>query len=264
MSSNSAVLLVDDEEANRLILGRRLERQGYRVASAENGVRALEVLRAQRIELVLLDRYMPEMDGLATLQAIKADATLSAIPVVMLSAESGRDTVDECMARGADDYLAKPVDPETLKQCVRRWMGEGEGAAAEPTMPGPAPRQGDEVIDWPALSLQFNGRQDFILKVLNAVLAAHGETPARLREAAARGDLERLALLEHTLKGVSGNIKAARIHELAARAESSARAGGADAIELAGQLALIMETLLAAIRARSGAQECKPEKGNVK
>ncbi|OYY95588.1 MAG: hypothetical protein B7Y41_03560 [Hydrogenophilales bacterium 28-61-23] len=258
-SRHPAVLLVDDEEANRMILAQRLEQDGYRVASAESGARALEIMRAQRIQLVLLDRHMPEMDGLATLDAIKADAALSAIPVVMLSAESGRDTVDKCLARGAVDYLAKPVAPETLQQCLRHWLGE-VAASATPTTPGSALAREDAIIDWPALSLQFNDRRDFILKIMNTVLAAHGETPARLREAAAQGELEQLAFLAHTLKGVGGNIKAARLHELAARAETSARGGRADAAELAGQLAFAMEALLAAIAARSGADEFKREK----
>ncbi len=259
LSSAHSLLLVDDEEANRLILGRRLEREGYQVTSAGDGVRALELLRGQHFDLVLLDKYMPEMDGLATLDAIKTDTALRDIPVVMLSAESAPEAVEQCLARGAADYLVKPVNPENLKQCVRRYLETGaadepgDAPAAPMSSATPPEREAGavaEAIDWQALTAHFDGRLDFIQKLTNAVLAAHGEMPAKLREAAARRDLEKLAFLAHTLKGMGGNMKAWRVHDLGARTENSARGGSSDAIDLAAELADAMEALIAALKAR--------------
>jgi DNA-binding response OmpR family regulator len=127
------LLLVDDEEANRLLLTRRLEKDGYVVTSAENGRKALELMRMERFDLVLLDMYMPEMDGLATLDAIKSDDTLKDVPVVMLTAAKSREHVVHCLSMGAADYLIKPVNPVELTQRVRHCL-ETRVVRAEPTV----------------------------------------------------------------------------------------------------------------------------------
>jgi CheY-like chemotaxis protein len=128
-----SLLLVDDEEANRLLLRRRLEQDGYLVTEAENGRKALEVMRVERFDLVLLDMYMPEMDGLSTLDAIMSDDTLRKVPVVMLTASNTREHVVHCLSMGAADYLIKPVNPVELKQRVRRCL-EARAVQIEPTV----------------------------------------------------------------------------------------------------------------------------------
>ena len=109
------MLVVDDIEANRDVLSRRLERQGYAVATAENGRQALERLRVDTFDLVLLDIMMPEMDGYEVLQRLKADEALRHIPVIMISALSELDSVVRCIEMGAEDYLPKPFEPTLLK-----------------------------------------------------------------------------------------------------------------------------------------------------
>lgn len=114
-AGQGVVLVVDDIEANRDVLTRRLERQGYQVAIAENGRQALERLRAATFDLVLLDIMMPEMDGYEVLQHLKADEVLRHIPVIMISALSELDSVVRCIEMGAEDYLPKPFNPILLK-----------------------------------------------------------------------------------------------------------------------------------------------------
>jgi adenylate cyclase len=109
------VLVVDDDEMNRDMLSRRLERQGHRVLVAENGLRALELLRSTRVDLILLDILMPELDGLQTLERLKTDESLRHTPVIMLSALDEIDRVVRCVEVGADDYLPKPFNPVLLR-----------------------------------------------------------------------------------------------------------------------------------------------------
>jgi signal transduction histidine kinase len=109
------VLVVDDLEANREVISRRLKRQGYAVAIAINGQEALEKLRAEAFDLVLLDIMMPKMDGYELLQRLKADDALRHIPVIMISALSEMDSVVRCIEMGAEDYLPKPFNPILLK-----------------------------------------------------------------------------------------------------------------------------------------------------
>ena len=109
------VLVVDDDPINRSLLLRGLEREGHRYATAENGRRALELLRAQAFDVVLLDIVMPEMDGYEALAAIEADPSLRHIPVIMISALGELESVVRCIEMGADDYLPKPFDPVLLR-----------------------------------------------------------------------------------------------------------------------------------------------------
>ena len=110
-----AILVVDDIEDNRDMLARRLRRQGYEVLTAAGGQVALDMLAARPLDLVLLDVMMPDLDGYAVLQRLKADPALRDIPVLMISALDELDSVVRCIQLGADDYLGKPFDPVLLQ-----------------------------------------------------------------------------------------------------------------------------------------------------
>lgn len=110
-----SLLVVDDNENNRDILCRMLERQGHMVAVAVNGKQALEMLHAQQFDVVLLDVLMPEMDGFQVLEHMKADTRLRELPVIMISALDQDDSVIRCIAMGAEDYLPKPFNPLLLQ-----------------------------------------------------------------------------------------------------------------------------------------------------
>ena len=109
------LLVVDDNKVNRLLLARSLELQGHRVALAENGRIALEMLRREPFDLLLLDIEMPELNGLQVLEQLKADRQLRDLPVIVTSVIEGLDNVVRCIELGAEDYLHKPVNPVLLK-----------------------------------------------------------------------------------------------------------------------------------------------------
>jgi adenylate cyclase len=109
------LLVVDDNEANRDVLSRRLEREGYRVSCAGNGRQALTMVRETGFDLVLLDIMMPEIDGYQVLKEMKADPALRDIPVIMISALDETRSVVRCIETGAEDYLNKPFDPVLLR-----------------------------------------------------------------------------------------------------------------------------------------------------
>lgn len=109
------ILVVDDDAGNRDVLSQRLENQGYSVDTAENGERALEMLRDDNFDLVLLDLLMPGTDGFEVLQRIKGDEQIKHIPVIMISALDELGSVARCIEMGAEDYLPKPFNPVLLK-----------------------------------------------------------------------------------------------------------------------------------------------------
>ncbi len=114
-SPQYSLLVVDDNEMNRDLLSRRLERQGYRVTVAVDGKQALEFLNQEPFNLVLLDIMLPEMNGFQVLEHLKADEALSHIPVIMTTALDESDGKQKCMDLGAHDYLTKPFNPVLLK-----------------------------------------------------------------------------------------------------------------------------------------------------
>lgn len=115
----SRVLVVDDQEENRVLLSRKLKKRGDDVLEAENGVEALEILKTHSVDLILLDVMMPEMDGRECLHRLKASKELRHLPVVMVSAFSEMDIVAGCIEQGADDYLPKPLNPVLLEARIK-------------------------------------------------------------------------------------------------------------------------------------------------
>jgi CheY-like chemotaxis protein len=114
-SGGARLLVVDDNKVNRLLLTRSLEQQGHSVASAENGRVALETLRREAFDLLLLDMEMPEMNGFEVLEQLKNDLQLRDLPVIVTSSLEGVESVVRCIELGAEDYLPKPVNPVLLK-----------------------------------------------------------------------------------------------------------------------------------------------------
>jgi adenylate cyclase len=109
------LLVVDDNKVNRLLLGRGLEQQGHRVAFAENGRQALDMLLHNNFDLILLDIQMPEMDGYQVLEKLQEKLEWRDIPVIVTSALEELDSVVRCIEMGAEDYLSKPVNPVLLR-----------------------------------------------------------------------------------------------------------------------------------------------------
>ena len=113
-SPPGTILIADDNRVNRLLLGRGVEQQGHSVVFADHGREALDLLRGQHVDLMLLDVLMPELDGYQVLAELKLDPHLRDIPVVMTSSLDELDTVVRCVEMGAEDYLTKPINPVLL------------------------------------------------------------------------------------------------------------------------------------------------------
>ena len=104
------LLVVDDNEANRDMLSRRLESRGYRVTLAESGKQALDLLESERFDLLLLDIMMPEMSGLTALKKLRARHARVDLPVIMATAKDQSQDIVDALGLGASDYVTKPID----------------------------------------------------------------------------------------------------------------------------------------------------------
>ncbi len=118
-ADNPKILAVDDEEFNLKLLLRHLDKEGLsNVSTASNGLEALKAMRGDAFDLVLMDIEMPEMDGIATLEALKSDMKLRDIPVIMISGVESMESIVKCIGLGAEDYLSKPFNPVMLRARV--------------------------------------------------------------------------------------------------------------------------------------------------
>ncbi|HLO18101.1 MAG TPA: SpoIIE family protein phosphatase [Anaerolineales bacterium] len=109
------LLVVDDNQVNRMLLIHNLEQQGHCVMAAANGCEALELLQTRQIDLVLLDIEMPEMNGYQVLSTMKRDTQMRHIPVLMVTAVDEMESAIHCIEMGAEDYLPKPFNPVLLR-----------------------------------------------------------------------------------------------------------------------------------------------------
>ena len=125
-----SLLVVDDSEANRELLARRLIKQGYTVDTASGGARALEMLQddARSFDLVLLDVLMPEVSGLEVLEAIRRTHSVDELPVIMVTALAGSDDMVRAFEMGANDYVTKPIDLAVVLARTRTQLSLKEGA----------------------------------------------------------------------------------------------------------------------------------------
>lgn len=120
MAGGGRVLVVDDNDANRDLLSRRLAQQGHTAVTAGDGDTALRLARGGGFDLMLLDIQMPGMDGFEVMAHLQADPALAELPVIVISADAQLQSAVRAIELGADDYLPKPFEPVLLRARVDR------------------------------------------------------------------------------------------------------------------------------------------------
>ncbi len=126
------ILLVEDNEMNRDMLSRRLERKGYQVVLAVDGQSGVEIAQAERPDLVLMDMSLPVLDGWEATRRLKADAATQRIPVIALTAHAMSSDREKALEAGCDDYDTKPVElPRLLGKIEALLNGDETSSAGE-------------------------------------------------------------------------------------------------------------------------------------
>jgi two-component system sensor histidine kinase/response regulator len=118
------ILVVEDNPVNQRLASKQLQRLGFATAIAENGRVAVEMLRREPFDLVLMDLQMPEMDGFTATRQIRQDERLTGhhVPIIAVTADARPEDRVACLAAEMDDYLSKPVSLEELRNVIARWM----------------------------------------------------------------------------------------------------------------------------------------------
>ena len=125
MSSASharTILVVDDFDDTRLLLRTWLERRGFRVIEAENGIEAVDTAKRESPDLIIMDMEMPQLDGLSATRRIRQQEKMSEVPIVAVSAYGADQFRELALEAGCDEYVSTPFEPVALERIIRSLM----------------------------------------------------------------------------------------------------------------------------------------------
>lgn len=267
---DSRILLVEDNGVNREVARGMLENLGCQVSCAGNGFEALERLRGNDFDLVLMDCQMPEMDGFSATREIRkreaGSAIAQRIPVIALTANAMSGDRDRCMDAGMDDYLSKPLSLSELAEVLSKWLAQKSGAARRQDAVAERPElvdrweQSNSVDDSsPAMGGSINrqaldnirnlqGGDAILARIVDIYLQESPLILSEMHEAVSRDEPEAMYKAAHKFKSSSANLGADRLAELSKQLETQGRAGSTDgAGRLLGEISSEYELAQAAL-----------------
>jgi len=210
------ILVAEDNVVNQQVAVHMLEASGYQAEAVANGREAVEAAASHSYAAILMDCQMPEMDGFtATAEIRRMEGATRHTPIIALTANALKGEREKCLAAGMDDYMAKPILPETLNSVLNHWLRSSSPATETSTANGVeevttgASDQRDSPVD--LRQLEELGDQEFITKLLQAFYAEANVILGRLREAEPQEAGIVLARAAHALKGSSGTVGAHRL-----------------------------------------------------
>jgi PAS domain S-box-containing protein len=236
--AGARVLLAEDNAVNREVAMELLHGAGLAVDTAENGRQAVHKARVTDYDVILMDMQMPEVDGLEATRLIRGLPGRASTPIVALTANAFDEDRHKCEQAGMNDFVAKPVDPETLFTILLKWLPACALPQA-PVLPDRAEDVADDALcrrlagvpglDYGDALQMVHGKTETYARVLSLFLQTHGDDAVRIAESLAAGDIAAVRRLAHALKGSAGMIGAARVSNLAAALQSACGDGGATA-----------------------------------
>lgn len=241
-----SILVVDDDELNRRMMELLLKRDGYAVDFASNGQEALEAIKAKRYQIVLMDLQMPVMDGMEASRRIREwEGEKRYTYIVALTASYMPERGRELYEVGIDNYLAKPFDIEHLRNILQSG-NEGGKRITSPKMAAIKPETvvEDQAVDFQIGILRVGGSRDIYQELLQEFVDELPDKLEKLKFYWMDQDTDNLYRAAHNLKGVSANLGALQLSELAGRLEKQVKEGYNDKVEgLLSEIAVRMRKL---------------------
>lgn len=217
------VLVVEDNRSNQAVVVGMLRMLGCVHRVADGGAQALELLRGEAFDLVLMDCNMPGMDGYETTAHVRAleAGGRERLPIVAMTANTREVDVEKCLAAGMDDHLGKPLTLDALAGKLRRWAGH---SVAPPGEAGRPPRESggsadEEAVDREALDTLRQALGNALGEAIEPFLEDAPRSVRELEDALLTGDTERARACAHNLRGSASNMGARRFAVLARQVE---------------------------------------------
>ena len=249
------ILLVEDSMVTQEVVVELLDSAGLGVDSAENGLKALEMVAQHRYDLILMDIQMPYMDGLEATRQIRQMPGYEQTPILAMTANGSTTDRKVCLDAGMNDHLTKPIDPEFLFESLVRWLNLSDEPWFTPhksvdvplpaAVPEPMPeKQVKTCVDWDGLKQRYQKRAAFIAKLVQRTIDFYQKTPAAIDACIASKDFEGIGRIAHSLKGSSGNLMAGSLMEIAQRCNLAVRQKQPETLSLAKDMQIMLEKLL--------------------
>ncbi|MCP9463753.1 MAG: response regulator [Nitrospira sp.] len=242
-SPRPRLLIVEDNDINQKLAARMAEKLGYEPSIANNGEEALKALTNQHYDAILMDCQMPVLDGFETTRLIRqreAEALSNTsesgggtdkggtplarhIPIIAVTANAMKGDREQCLAAGMDDYLAKPIQLETLRAVLHRWAppaGTFQRRSEQQTTREPSK---PEIFDEVGLYANLGDDPSLIRHLITLFIDQHPARLAEIKEGLAAQDASAVERAAHTLKSTAGNLRANKVVAVASRLEELAR-----------------------------------------
>ncbi len=242
------ILVAEDNPTNQAIVLAVLEKAGIVVEIADNGKKAVDAVRRNHFDAVLMDIQMPEMDGYEATRTIRQDPKFKSLPIIAMTAHAMKGDEEKCIHAGMDGHVSKPIDQDKLFHTLWRLLKiqKRPPRGKEIEAVGPEPRRldrreietGELPARLPGINIQdavsaLNIDHDTFKRILIGFLRNNKDTMNKIRTALDRKELESLRQLAHSLKGSAGNIGANTLQKSAQELET---ASGEEAVKLPASL----------------------------
>jgi two-component system sensor histidine kinase/response regulator len=227
------VLLAEDNEINQQVAQEMLEKAGLVVGIANNGEEAVQRVKAEVYDAVLMDIQMPVMGGFEATQEIRKDGRFKDLPILAMTAHAMAGDREKSLAAGMNDHVTKPIDPDELFSALVKWIKSGQRPGLEAGTSRLKPEDKDAVLlpsELPGISIasglgRVGGNKALYAKLLSKFREGQEHAVAAIRSALQSEDRETAGRLAHTVKGVSGNLGAETLYRAAAELEKAIKEG---------------------------------------
>lgn len=226
------VLLVEDYPTNQKIAMKFLEKAGFDVDLAENGQKALDMVKRIQYDVILMDIQMPVMDGYKATSEIRdleekylqSSAKSSRIPIIAMTAHAMDGYKEKCLKAGMDDYISKPLNRDLLIELVHRWRHTGSKILNESPIISSQPKNHSQStekksvippLDLKQAVLEFEGDEAFLFEVMEGFIENVKKQLISIHKALNEGDAELIRHEAHSIKGGAANLTATNLAKLA-------------------------------------------------
>jgi CheY-like chemotaxis protein len=209
---NKRLLLVEDNELNRLVATQVLLPLKMKITEVVNGAKAVELIRTKKFDIILMDLQMPVMGGLEATRIIRSELK-NQIPIIAISANAFKSEVDACMQVGMNDYVTKPFDEQDLPEAIRQQLEQpGEESSNRKKTESTPPQKPTALYNLSKLTEMSRGNSDFVSKMLGLFVDSATKSTLELEIAMEKGNIDTIRKLAHKLKPSLDNLGIDSIH----------------------------------------------------
>lgn len=241
------ILLVEDNEFNRLVACNTLGRLKCRVMEAENGQIALDLLSKHSFDLILMDLQMPVMDGFETTRAIRNDLALKT-PIIALTGNAFKSELEKCLAIGMNDYVTKPFEESKLMGAIMKALHLSPASTKKVDTTPAAPVANDKLYDLDKLRKMLGGDEAYLRKMTGIFIEQTEIALVQIKEAYANKDLEALYQVTHKIKPSLSSMGIDTLYDTIREVEQQAKEC-LDSKELSAKVDFLHATLVVVIDA---------------